>query len=196
MTIQVDDAYLPATFTAPSMTDEEFAAFCALYPDYFIEMTAEGELLIMPPNYTVTSMQNGEIVGQLRDWNRRERLGFVTDSSGGFVLPNGARRSPDAAWVAKTQSGIQDRGYFHLCPEFVIELRSTTDRLPALRQKMEEWIANGARLAWLIDPERRAVEIYQPGAQAEIITGADSVRAGSPVDGFTLDLPPVWNPLG
>ena len=93
MSLVIEDAYLPATLTASPMTDEEFVEFCAQFPDYFIEMSAEGEILIMPPGDFLTSAQIGEIFGQLRDWSRANRRGWVTESSGGFVLPNGARRS-------------------------------------------------------------------------------------------------------
>ena len=93
MSLVIEDAYLPATLTVSPMTDEEFVEFCAQFPDYFIEMSAEGEILIMPPGDFLTSAQIGEIFGQLRDWSRANRRGWVTESSGGFVLPNGARRS-------------------------------------------------------------------------------------------------------
>lgn len=199
MTFVVDEAFLPAKLTAPEMSDEQFAEFCAQYPDYFIEMTADGEIVIMPPNYSLTGMQNGEIGAQLMNWASRDGRGAVTDATGGFVLPNGARRSPDAAWTLKTRvlalgpKGIQ--GFWHLCPDFVIELRSQTDRLPVLRAKMREWVDNGAQLAWLIDPERRAVEIYRPGQEPEIRTEIDRIVGEPPVEGFDLDLRPVWDPL-
>jgi Uma2 family endonuclease len=123
----------------------------------------------------------------------------VTDASGGFVLPSGARRSPDAAWLPKDRLRAMDRKelkmFWHLCPPFLIELRSPSDRLPKLRKKMQEWIDNGAQLAWLIDPERRAVEIYRPLQAPEIHEGIDSVAADSPLEGFTLDLVRVWDPL-
>src|SRR5580704_12169371 len=99
MAFVIDDAFLPATLTAPPMTDEEFAAFCAGHPDLFFEMTAEGELIVMPPTYSLTGMSNSGIVGELYAWAKRDGRGCVTDSSTGFVLPNGARRSPDAAWT-------------------------------------------------------------------------------------------------
>jgi Uma2 family endonuclease len=199
MALTIDDAFLPATLTAPPMTDEQFAGFCAEHPDLFFEMTAEGEILVMPPNYTLTSIRNQEIIGQLSRWADRDRRGIVADSSGGFVLPNGARRSPDASWTAKSQiQGMTEKslqGYWHLCPVFVIELRSHWDRLRVLREKMREWIANGARLAWLIDPESRAVEVYRPNREPELLAGAESVAAGDPAEGFVLDLRAVWDPL-
>lgn len=177
MTFVIDEAFLPATLTAPAMSDEQFAEFCAQYADYNIEMTADGEILIMPPNYSLTGMRNGKIGSQLEIWAARDERGGVTEASGGFVLPNGARRSPDAAWTLKSRILALDQkslnGFWHLCPNFVIELRSQTDRLPVLQAKMREWIDNGAQLAWLIDPERRAVEVYRPGRDPEIRTDID-----------------------
>ncbi len=178
------------------MTDDEFAVLCEKYPDYFIETTAEGEIVIMPPNYSPTSRQSGLITAQLLQWSETTGEGEVTDAAGGFVLPNGARRSPDAAWTSQQRGeelGAQsDSGYWHLAPDFVIELRSQTDPLAKLRRKMQEWIANGTLLAWLIDPERKAVEIYRPGRATQILENVDSVQGESPVEGFTLDLRPVW----
>ncbi len=99
MALVIEEQYLPATLTAGPMSDEEFAAVCAKYPDYFIEMTAEGEIIIMPPNYPFTAAQSGESFRQLSNWAEIDRRGIATDASGGFVLPSGARRSPDAAWI-------------------------------------------------------------------------------------------------
>jgi Uma2 family endonuclease len=98
----IDEADLPVKLTAPPMSDEEFAEFCALYPDHFIELTAEGEIVITPPNLSFTAAQNTAILGQLREWAAVDRRG-ITDSSGGFLLPNGARLAPDAAWTLKSR---------------------------------------------------------------------------------------------
>lgn len=199
MALVIEDAFLPARLSAPPMTDEEFAAFCAEHPDLFFEMTADGELIVMPPTRSKTGVQNAEIMGQLRNWARQGADGVVTDSSAGFVLPNGARRSPDAAWTPKSEiaklSPASREGFWHLCPAFVIELRSKSDRIPMLRAKMREYIENGARLGWLIDPEARAVEIYRPGREPERIEQIDTIAGEGPVEGFTLDLRLVWEPL-
>jgi Uma2 family endonuclease len=199
MPLVIDEAFLPATLSASPMSDTEFAAFCAMHPDYFIEMTAEGEILIMPPNYTLTGVRNSKICFQLETWNATDQRGTCTDSSTGFVLPNGARRSPDAAWtlnqrIVEQHSGSYE-GYWHLCPNFVIELKSNTDRIATLRLKMREWVGNGAELAWLIDPECRAVEIYRPGRDPETLVGVQSLAGEGSVEGFILDLQPVWVPL-
>jgi Uma2 family endonuclease len=199
MPFTIDDVFLPATLTAPPMTDEEFADFCAQHPDLFFEMTAEGELIVMPPNYSLTGLRNREIVSQLDRWASQDRRGVVGDSSTGFVLPNGARRSPDASWTAKTEIARLSKesleGFWHLCPAFVIELRSHWDRLPVLRAKMREYIANGARLGWMIDPETRTVEVYRPDREPESLASVDSVSGEGPVAGFVLSLGAVWDPL-
>jgi len=198
MSLVIDEIFLPATLTAPPMNDEEFVEFCARYPDYFIEVSAEGDILIMPPSDFLTSAQVGEIFGQLRDWSRAGKRGWVTESSGGFVLPNGARRAPDVAWFPADRSGIpaRKRGprFPHFAPDFVVELRSPSDRLSRVRPKMREWVDNGAKLAWLVDPERRVVEIYRPNQEPEVLMEAESVAGEGPVEGFVLDLGPVWDP--
>ncbi len=199
MQFAIDECYLPATVTAAPMTDEEFAEFCSAYPDYFIEMTAEGEILIMPPNFSLTGWRNQKINTQLDTWASRDGRGAATEASGGFVLPSGARRSPDAAWTQKDRLRALTlrswKGYWHLCPDFVIELRSQTDRLPKLRDKMREWIDNGAQLAWLVDPERHAVEVYRPGREPEILMDPERVLGEGPVEGFVLETKAVWDPL-
>ena len=198
MRFMIDEALLPATLTAPPMTDEQFADFCAEHPDLFFEMSADGEILVTPPNFSLTGARNLEICVQLGHWARSDGRGIAGDSSTGFVLPNGARRSPDASWTPKEElrklaAGVE--GYWHLCPAFAIELRSHSDRLPVLRAKMQEYIANGASLAWMIDPQTRTVEVYRPNRQPESLLEIDSLSGEGPVAGFVLDLRPVWNPL-
>jgi Uma2 family endonuclease len=195
----IDEAFLPATLTAPPMTDRDFADLCADHPDLSFEITSDGELIIMPPTFSLTSVRNREITSQLDRWASQDRRGVVGESSGGFVLPNGARRSPDAAWIAKEQirrlSPESLEGYWHLCPAFVIELRSRSDRLTVLRAKMHEWLDNGALLGWMIDPDTRTVEVYRPNREPETLTRTDSVTGEGPVEGFVLNLRPVWDPL-
>src|ERR1700722_2127879 len=198
MPLVIDDIYLPATLTAPPMTDEEFVEFCEQFPDYFIEVSAEGEILIMPPGGLLTSAQIGEIFLQLSLWSRAGKRGWVTESSGGFVLPNGARRAPDVARFPSDKPGIPARKkrprFPHFAPDFVIELRSPDDRLSRVRPKMREWVENGAKLAWLVDPERRVVEIYRPDSEPESLINPESVAGEGPVEGFVPDLRPVWDP--
>lgn len=200
MRLVLDDTFLPAILNAPQMTDEDFANFCAERPDLFFEMTADGELIVTPPTHSLTGTRNTRILAQLEAWAHKDGRGTETGSSDGFVLPNGARRSPDAAWTSNvrlrqlTQASLN--GFWHLSPDFVIELKSDSDRLPVLRKKMAEWIANGTQLGWLINPDIRTVEVYRPGREPEVLTAVDSVRGEGPVDGFVLDLRRIWNPLG
>jgi Uma2 family endonuclease len=198
MSLVIEEAYLPATLTASLMTDDEFVEFCAQYPDYSIEMSAEGEILIMPPSDWLTSARIGKIFRQLGDWSDVGRRGWVTESSGGFVLPNGARRAPDVAWFPAGKPGLLDHKkrprFPRFAPDFVVELRSPDDRLSRVRPKMREWMDNGTSLAWLVDPERRVVEIYRSGREPETLVDAETVTGEGPVEGFILDLRPVWNP--
>ena len=197
MALVIDDSFLPATLSAPPMTDDEFAAFCAEHPDLRIEMTAEGELIIMPPTCFSPGDQNSEIGTQLRLWSKKDGRGKTVDSSTGFVLPNGARRSPDASWVLKTRIPQSKRdGFLHICPDFVIELRSPSDRLHRLKHKMHEYLDNGAQLGWLVDPVNQSVTIYRPNRVPETRKDINSIAGEEPVAGFVLDLVEVWNPLG
>ena len=199
MPFLIDDANLPATLTAQPMTDEEFTAFCADHPDLNFEMTAEGELIVMPPTHSDTGTSNFEVAVQLGTWAKKDRRGHGCDSSTGFVLPNGARRSPDASWTLKSrvqQLGAKKRkAFWHLCPDFVIEVRSDSDRLKPLQKKMVEYLEQGAQLGWLIDLEKKAVEIYRPNGKVETRAGMDKVEGEGPVAGFVLDLTYVWDPL-
>ena len=198
MALMIEESWLPATITHPPMSDAEFSEFCSEHPDLFFEMTAEGELLIMPPTHSLTGARNTKICSRLDQWAEEDGRGLCTDAAAGFLLPNGARRSPDAAWtdnlrLAAMSAAALD-GYWHLCPNFVIELRSDSDRLATLRSKMREWIDNGAELGWLIDPERKAVEIFRPGCEPEVRVDIETIAGEGPVEGFILDLRKVWKP--
>ncbi len=200
MAILIQESWLPATFTPPPMSDDEFMAFCGEYPDLFFEMSTVGELRVMPPAGALTGVRNVKIGAALYQWNEWAERGVCTGCTAGFVLPNGARRSADAAWTSNERLDAMPpgmiNGCWHLCPNFVIELRSDTDRLKTVREKMEEWIDNGAELGWLIDPSRKAVEIYRPTREPEILTDIGTVTGEGPVDGFELDLKRVWHPRG
>ena len=199
MAFVIDDAFLPATLTAHPMTDDEFALFCGEHPDLSFEMTAEGEIIVMPPTYSLAGIRNQELGAQLRNWARTDGRGLASDSSTGFLLPNGARRSPDAAWTLKSRIEQLDPAsrerYWHLCPDFVIELKSASDRLPALRNKMQEYLANGAQLGWLIDPETRSIAIFRADREMKTLIGVESIAGEGPVAGFVLELGAIWHPL-
>lgn len=185
--------HLPPT---AKMTSDEFFDFCQLNPDLRIERTAEGDIIIMPPAGGETSARNADLTMQVRLWAKKDSSGVAFDSSGGFELPNGATRSPDAAWVKRSRlaplSSERKRKFLPLCPDFVVELRSPSDSLSTLQDKMEEYRANGAELGWLIDPAGRRVYVYRPDADVERLDNPTEL-AGDPVlPGFVLDLADVW----
>ena len=163
MPFLINEVYLPATLTVEPMSDEEFIAFCEEHSDLNFEMTAEGELIVMAPTYSFTGARNFRICTGLGNWTEKDGRGIACDSSTGYVLPNGARRSPDASWTLKSRvAQLETRSrhkFWRLCPDFVIELRSETDRLRTVGNKMREYMENGAQLGWLIHPENRSIEI-------------------------------------
>lgn len=174
-------------------TDEEFYAFCRENPDLKFERTAKGEIIIMSPTGGITGSRNSEIATVLGNWNRANRSGKVFDSSTGFHLPNGAIRSPDAAWIDKsrweTLSETEKEKFPPLCPDFVIELMSSSDDLKEAQAKMDEWIANGCRLAWLIFPKEEQVFIYEKGQPVQEVRGFDQQLSGGEVlENFAFDL--------
>ncbi len=178
------------------ITDEQFWQLCHQHKDLQFERTAEGELIIMSPTGGLTSDRNSDINFQLRLWNRNSKLGKVFDSSGGFKLPNGADRSPDAAWVELSRwnslTRQQQEGFVPLCPDFVVELRSPSDALKTIQNKMQEYLDNGAKLGWLIDPQRQVVEIYRPSQQVEILQSPNTVSGENILPGFSLDLAEIF----
>ncbi len=179
-----------------SMTDDEYFEFCALNRRVRIERTAEGEIIIMPPAGFETEDRNVDLVTQLRNWARKDGRGRALGSNTEFFLPSGAALGPDACWIANERleqfTKEQKRKFLRLCPDFVIELTSPSDRLTAVKAKMLQWMANGAKLGWLIDADRRTVYIYRPGREPEKITGVDRVTGDGPVAGFKLDLRDIW----
>ena len=180
------------------MTEEAFIAFCAQNSDMRIELTAEGVLEIMPPAFSITGSRNISISSQLHVWSEMDGRGVAFDSSAGFTLPNRAIRSPDASWVLRsrlaTLSDEDKNRFIPLCPDFVVELRSSTDRLSVVQAKMAEYIANGARLGWLIDPIARRVYVYRPNAPVEVMDAPDTLSAEPELAGFALNLTPIWTP--
>ena len=173
-------------------TPEEFAAFVANHPELRTELTQEGELVIMPPAFSETGSKNADVTADLVVWNRMGKTGKVFDSSSGFTLPSGARRSPDTAWIAQARwdslTEDQRKGFSQICPDFVVELRSSTDRLSAVQAKLIEYRDNGARLGWLIDPQNHRVEIYRLGQEVEIVDAPTSLSGEELLPGFVLNL--------
>jgi Uma2 family endonuclease len=184
--------------TRRSMSDDEFYDFCAANPELQIERTAAGEILIMPPCGGETSNRNMDLSAQLQMWTKRDGRGKAFDSSAEFLLPSGAARSPDAAWVLKTRlaalSAEQKRKFLPLCPDFVVELRSPSDRLARLQAKMREWIDNGAKLAWLVDPEARSAYVYRSEQPVRRLVAPRRIIGEGPVEGFALEMADIWDP--
>jgi Uma2 family endonuclease len=174
------------------LTDEQFALICRTNRDLKLERTATGELVIMPPTGGETGKKNSSINAQLWLWNQQEQLGEVFDSSTGFKLPNGATRSPDAAWIEKTRwnslTAEQQQQFIPLCPDFVIELRFNLDNLSELQKKMQEYVDNGLLLGWLIDPQNQQVLVYQQNCSVKIIDNPTSLSGEKILSGFTLNL--------
>ena len=180
------------------LTDRQFAEFCGLNRDLHIERTATGELEIMAPAFSETGNRHSKIIAQLEIWSSMDISGMVFAPPAGFTLPNGAIREPDASWISKSRlealTPEQRSGFYNICPDFVVELRSDTDRLSALQAKMEEYMSNGALLGWLIDPPQTRVYIYRPNQRTKALDSPQSVSADPILPGFTLDLTEVWDP--
>jgi Uma2 family endonuclease len=195
--MRVDTAMDSLTLDVKStkLTDEQFFELCSANRDMRFERSADGELIIMAPTGWGTGNKNAEISGQLWAWNRQRELGKVFDSSTGFRLLNGADRSPDASWVSKDRleaSNPDPTKFLPLAPDFVVELRSESDTLKPLQTKMREYIENGVRLGWLIDPKNQRVEIYRPEQEVEVLESPGSLSGEELLPGFRLDLSPLW----
>ena len=177
-------------------TAEQFDRVCEANPDRSFELTAQGVLVIMPPVGVESGNYESELGIDLGIWNRKTGLGKTFSSSTVFTLPDGSKRSPDAAWVElsrwNTVSREERKKFARLVPDFVIELRSETDRLPPLQAKMAEYLANGVRLGWLINPQARQVEIYRLEREVETLDAPMTLSGEDVLLGFTLDLSPIW----
>ncbi|MEM7717026.1 MAG: Uma2 family endonuclease [Cyanobacteria bacterium P01_A01_bin.68] len=177
-------------------TDEEFEQIVAFNQELRLELTASGELIIMSPTGGETGNRNFDLIGQIWFWNRKYGLGKAFDSSTGFKLPNGATRSPDASWVKierwEALSAEQRKRYLPLCPDFAVELVSESDDVEDTRKKMLEYIENGLRLGWLINPQDKQTEIYRPNQEVEILQSPTSLSGEDVLPEFTLDLQTIF----
>ena len=202
MHVALPETGLPAKILLNSrhkLSDEEFWKFCAENPDLNIERTEQGEIVIVPPAGYESSYRSGDVYAQLRQWARTDGRGRASDCSAMFLLPRGAGLSPDAAWVSNQQVSLltkeQLKKFVPLTPEFVVEVMSPSDRLRRMKQKMEQWIANGVQLAWLIHGDAKSIFIYRPGAAVEKRQGVSHLDGEGPVKGFRLDLTDIWEGL-
>lgn len=200
-TTQVGYYFLPIVLNfqdfLEKMTDDEFENLCRRNPDLQIELTKEGELVIMPPTGGETGIRNFSLIGHFFNWIEQDQSGVGFDSSTLFVLPNGARRSPDLAWVKKEKwdalSEEEKKKFPPFCPDFVVELRSPSDAPGNLRAKMQEYMENGASLGWLIDPIERKVYVYRPNKEIEILENPESVSGEPELKNFSLKMEKIWS---
>ena len=190
--IEVDYVILHPDPSRLRFSDEEFAEYCAQNPELRIEMSSEGEMIIMPPVGAEGGRRNFLLTARFGAWVEADGTGVGFDSSTGFTLPNGAKRSPDASWIQLTRwnalSDDEKEEFAPICPDFVVELRSKSDRLKTLQDKMEEYLANGAQLGWLIDPLEKKVYIYRPNEAVKILDNPSEVSGEPLLNGFTLKL--------
>ena len=183
---------------AVPMTQDQFFELCQQNRKLRLERTAQGELIIMSPSGGGTGRRNFSVIGQLYNWVDLDGTGEGFDSSAGFVLPNGAIRSPDASWILKARMAslteAEKEKFIPLCPDFLVEVMSPTDSLTQTKEKMEEYIENGLRLGWLIHPKKKQVHVYRPGQPAQVLDNPQTVSGNPELPGFVLDLEPMWRP--
>jgi Uma2 family endonuclease len=183
--------------TLRQMSDREFFEFCQANKDWRIEQTSEGDIIIMPPTGGETGRRNFNLNTLFGVWVEKDGTGIGFDSSTAFILPNGAKRAPDLAWVKRERweaLTMQEREVFPpLCPDFVVELRSRSDSLAMLQAKMEEYLANGALLGWLVDPLEKKVYVYRPDVEVLCLNNPATISGEPVLPGFALDLKRLWD---
>ncbi len=181
---------------ANPLTDEQFEQLCAQNRDTKFEITSQGELIIMSPTGSESGRQNGDLFGQIWYWNRQQKLGVVFDSSTGFTLPNGAKRSPDVSWIENSRwnslTQKQKRGFAPIAPDFVLELLSPNDRLQDIQKKMQEYLACGIKLGWLIYPDEQRVEIYRLDQDLEVLDFPQSLSGEDLMPGLIVELEEIF----
>jgi Uma2 family endonuclease len=187
---------LPLDLSTLKLTDEQFYQLCIANPEQPLELTAAGVLVVMPPVGGESGSYESELGADVINWNRRTQLGKVFSSSTVFKLPDGSQRSPDVAWVERSRwealTQEERKKFPPLAPDFVIELKSETDRLPKLQSKMQEYRDNGVRLGWLINPQDRTVEIYRLGQEVEVVQSPLSLSGEDVLPDFTLEINSIW----
>ncbi|MEA5532891.1 Uma2 family endonuclease [Crocosphaera sp. XPORK-15E] len=187
---------LEIKFESFQLTDDQFYQLCQDNRDLRFERNSNGDMVIMPPTGGETSNRNLKIIQQLGIWTDKNKTGIAFDSSGGFTLPNGADRSPDASWIPLEKwnnlTAEERRKFLPLCPDFVIELRSPSDNLKPLQDKMKEYLDNGTRLGWLINRKAQQVEIYRQGKEVEILDNPKTLSGEDILPDFILDLELIW----
>ncbi|PYS93107.1 MAG: hypothetical protein DMF64_06145 [Acidobacteria bacterium] len=179
-----------------ALDDKQFEELCRRNRDLRIEMTAEGDLIIMPPTFGRTGNRNAKLTQRFGNWTDADGTGVAFDSSTLFALPNGAKRSPDVSWVSRARlaqlTDEQKEKFLPLCPDFVIELRSSSDSLAELQAKMREYMENGAQLGWLLDPQEKRVYVYKADSTVEQLDAAETIAGDPLLPGFVLNLQQIW----
>jgi len=198
-TLLIHAELMPLTVELPaqmSLSLEQFRELCRANPDLRIERSATGVVMIMPPTFSDSGNRNFNLNVQLGVWAEQDGTGLGFDSSTGFTLPNGAIRSPDAAWVRRERwdalSAEQKASFAPICPDFVVELRSASDRLNTLQDKMQEYLDNGASLGWLIDRPDRVVYVYRRDRPVQVLENPETLSGDPELPGFTLGLEKIW----
>jgi Uma2 family endonuclease len=175
-----------------NLTEEQFLNLCVENKHLRFERDKNKNIIIMSPTFTETGNVNGDIFGEVWYWNKQNHLGYCFDSNTGYTLPNGAVRSPDVSWIVKDKylnlSKAERKSFAHICPDFVIELMSKSDSLKKLMEKMEEWMENGCRLAWLIDPNTKSTHVYKPNMKPHEIPFTETLNGENVLPGFELKL--------
>lgn len=176
-------------------SDDELYAFCLANPELNIERDENGQILIMPPTGLESSFTNNNLQTEVSLWNRQVKAGRVSDSNGGYTLPDTSMRAPDVGWISKerllTVLPEELKKFAQVCPDFVIEVRSESDNLKELREKMEKWISNGVRLGWLVDPQTRTTTIYHPGREPETKSFTETLSGEDVLTGFEMNVAAV-----
>ena len=180
-------------------SDEAFVEFCRANPNLRIERNSQGDLIVMPPAGGESSSRNADVTTQLGSWAAKDGRGRAFDSSAGFRLPDGSILSPDAAWLSnealRRLTPKQRKEFLPLCPAFVVEIRSPSDNLAEVKQKMGLWMANGAQLGWLIDGDARTIHVYRKNRPPKTHRTITELAGEGPVKGFVLKLAAVWRGL-
>ncbi|HEY4423191.1 MAG TPA: Uma2 family endonuclease [Pyrinomonadaceae bacterium] len=192
-----DDAYIPPELIgARGVTLEQFEELCSKYRKLRLELTSTGELIAMPPTGGETGRSNAHLTYQLMAWSKKDPTRVCFGNTAGFILPNGAIRSPDASWIKLVKwdslTAQQRKRFMPFCPDFAVELRSPSDTFTELNFKMLEYLENGMSLGWLIDPFKRKVYVYEPNQEVVILDNPETVSADPLLPGFTLDLTDIW----
>ncbi|MEI6409600.1 MAG: Uma2 family endonuclease [Bacteroidota bacterium] len=186
----------PLVLPGYDMSAAEFYTFCIENPDLRIERNAQGQIMIMAPTTSETGKQNATISGELYVWRRSNPIGEVFDSSTGFTLPNGAVRAPDASWISaerwQSLAPEQKQKFAPIVPDFVLELRSADQSLPELKAKMEEYIACGARLGWLVDPAKRCTLVFSAVGEPEMVLFEQVLSGKEVLPGFELRMADIF----